>query len=843
MHSFCDSSCAERRAFFGLAIFSMLLGLFSTAILYGHPSSAALPPPAAPGGLTATVFSSAHIELAWTDNSNNETGFKIEIKSEDSGVFTQIATVGANVTSYSSVGLQASTEYFYRVRAHNAGVNSAYSNEANATTLPDFPAAPTDLIATTAGKTKINLEWTDNSNNETAFKIERKLSSAVTYKWIATAGANVTNYTDMGLSPNTAYSYRVLAYNAAGHLDYSNVAEATTLPGVPKAPSSLTATAVSASKINLAWADSSDNEDGFTIERKIGVAGTYKQIAGVGANVKSYSNGGLIQNTNYFFRVRAYNASGYSAYSNQANAKTPPPAPAAPGNLTAATASSNKINLAWTDSANNETGFKIERKTGAAAYVEIAKTGANVTSFADMNLAGNTKYFYRVRAYNAGGHSGFSNAASAATLPNPPTAPNSLTAAAVGQNQIKLAWTDNANDENGFKIERKTGAAGTYTQIANTDANQTSFADSSLLPNFTYFYRMRAYNAGGHSGYSNEANATTLFPPPAAPSSLTATAVSDSRIDLAWADNAGNEDGFKIERKISAAGAYTEITTVGPNVTGYSNTGLTTNMQYFYRVRAYNAGGHSAYSNEAGAIPFSNINLALNKSMTASSTDSSSTPSRAADGSLSTYWRSGLINATAPIAWLSVQLSSSSPAPIGRAVIKWYQNYFAIEYELQVSNDGTSWTTVYANNAGLAGTQDFSFTQTTAQFARLYMKKHEKSNYRVIELELYANAGVARSADNAAGAAIVPAAIALAPNYPNPFNPSTTISYALPAGMHVTLKIANIVGQEVATLANGYREAGIYHVTFDAAKLPSGIYFSVLKAGEVTQVRRMIFAK
>jgi len=78
--------------------------------------------------------SSSQINLSWTDNSNNETGFKVERSKNNSHSFSQIATVGANVATYSDTGLSRASTYYYRVRAYNAGGNSAYSNIASATT-------------------------------------------------------------------------------------------------------------------------------------------------------------------------------------------------------------------------------------------------------------------------------------------------------------------------------------------------------------------------------------------------------------------------------------------------------------------------------------------------------------------------------------------------------------------------------------------------------------------------------------------------------------------------------------------------------------------------------------
>jgi hypothetical protein len=94
-----------------------------------------------------------------------------------------------------------------------------------------IPAAPGGLTATPTSSSQINLSWTDNSDNEEGFEIERCTGPACTaFAPIATVGTSVATYRNTGLTANTAFSYRVLAYNSAGDSDYSNTAGATTLP-------------------------------------------------------------------------------------------------------------------------------------------------------------------------------------------------------------------------------------------------------------------------------------------------------------------------------------------------------------------------------------------------------------------------------------------------------------------------------------------------------------------------------------------------------------------------------------------------------------------------------------
>jgi subtilisin family serine protease len=278
-------------------------------------------------------------------------------------------------------------------------------------------------------------------------------------------------------------------------------------PTPPTAPTNLIATAVSSTQINLTWRDNSSNENGFRIERRTG-SGDWARIGRVDANVTTFANTGLSAATTYVYRVMAVNAAGASAGSNEASATTLGGAakPTAPSGLAATVASTTRIDLAWSDKSNNETGFRIERKIGTGAWSEIATVGANVTTFASTGLKASTTYRYRVRAYNAAGASAYSNTVTTRTVT--PKAPSTLAASAVSSSQINLSWRDTSNNESGFRIERRIGT-GAWSQIAVVGANVTSFASTGLRSRTTYGYRVRAYNGIGTSAYSNTASAKT----------------------------------------------------------------------------------------------------------------------------------------------------------------------------------------------------------------------------------------------------------------------------------------------------------------------------------------------
>jgi len=350
----------------------------------------------------------------------------------------------------------------------------------------------------------------------------------------------------------------------------------------PVAPTGLIATAASQTQINLSWT-ASTGATSYAVYRRF-VTGEYSRIAH-SVTKTNYSDttlscsDPLALDTFYEYYVIAYNAGGSSSASNTAHAMTNQctlTAPAATTALTATAVSQTQINLSW-NAVSGATGHYIYRNS---VYIGSTPT----TSYSDAGLVLNTTYSYYVISYNAGGNSPASNTASATTFPNPPAAPTGLTATGVLKTEIDLSWTASTGATS-YTLSR-IGYGVIYT------GSLTSYSNTGLIVNTSYSYTVTASNAGGTSGVSNTATATTLPDAPAAPT-LSATAASQTQINLSW-------------NAVSGATSYT-ISRIGygfiytGSATSFSDTGLTVNTSYSYTMYASNAGGNSVWSNTASA--------------------------------------------------------------------------------------------------------------------------------------------------------------------------------------------------------------------------------------------------
>lgn len=501
--------------------------------------------------------------------------------------------------------------FFSLILISCGGGGSGGSVETPVATVPD---APSSLSAVATSESSIDLNWTDHSDSETNYVIQRSMGSGSGFTTIATLEVNITSYSDTsGLSASTTYYYQVYATNNVGSSANSNEAFATTAAlavVTPNAPSDLSAVAASESGIDLSWADNSTNETNFVVQRSMSPSTGFTMIATLGVNNTSYADTGLIAGTTYYYRMYATNSIGNSTNSNEANATTDTsvaPVPNAPTGLSAVAVSEANIALSWSDNSIDETNFVLQRSlSSGTGFVTIVTLNADATSYTDSGLTASTTYYYRVYATNNAANSANSNEVSATTdapaitIPN---APSGLSAVTVSESSISLSWSDNSLNESNFVLQRSLSSGAGFVTIATLSANVKDYADNGLSASTTYYYRVYAKNSAGNSANSNETSATTDAPAiavPNAPSNLSAVATSEANISLSWISTSTVESSTIVQRSVSSGTGFATIASL-TGVISYTDSGLTASTTYYYRVYETNSAGDSANSNEAFA--------------------------------------------------------------------------------------------------------------------------------------------------------------------------------------------------------------------------------------------------
>jgi hypothetical protein len=570
--------------------------------------------------LTATPVSPSHINLTWQDVSTSESGYEVHRAASGSGTFSLLWTTPSNASSFSDASLAAATEYCYRIRAFkNAGRKTTYSSFSNtscATTEqppppPPGPAAPSGTNARPLnGNVGIALiTWTDNSADENGFRIERAPSADGPWGLVITAYPNTTSHYDYNQPLEQQLCYRVAAFYAAGGVSASNV-DCTYLPATP---SGLTVNAVSAAAVELQWADNSAHEDGYDVERSETGGWPFTTVASIppnSSNTITFTDATVSANKTYTYRVWVTKEDARGGVSSEVNAITAADAPAAPSTLDAMPSGSNGVLMYWGDASTNEAGFRVERsENSGASWATADSRPANSTGFFDGGRAPDQQVCYRVFAFNSVGDS----PPSPVDCATPPAGPTNLVATTAPGLAIDLTWSDNSSVEDGYEVQRYVEECGGYyyyycnryyATIATLGPNATSYRDAGLSPAVQHSYLVLAVKDGGYSTASNEASAWSNVPP-APPSNLTAAAVSQTRIDLAWSDNSADDDSFLVLRCTGAEAVcgdagFTASFWVNASITTFSDITVVANTTYTYSVRSYN-GHFSEPSNRASA--------------------------------------------------------------------------------------------------------------------------------------------------------------------------------------------------------------------------------------------------
>ena len=438
--------------------------------------------PNAPGAVKsvlANALSNTQIQLGWSNSAqqaNAPTALEI-YRGTTSGNYSFVGQVAPSATGYTDSGLAAKVKYFYVIRAVDSTGAAAVSNEANAATFSDTiaPSIPSNLKTTYSTPTTISIAWSASTDNVAVDHYAVYLNGALSNV------TKQTSFVLTGLNQNQPYAITVKAVDASnnysfpssqltaepllGGLQYKFYTTANAWSVLPNF-STLTpvATGISANTdlsvatqttnygflwqgyiqvpVNGTYIFQTTSDDGSALwfnsytptgtptVNNDGLHGSQSKTsssltltagiypicieffqAGGGANMSvSWSCSALFGNTTQYAIENKYFAGSYVVAGS---------VPALPSNVSATATAYNKINIAWKDNSNNETGFEVYRSnTLSGTYNIVATAAANATAFTDTTLSPSTTYFYKLQAINKYGGSGLSKQDTTASSSN-----------------------------------------------------------------------------------------------------------------------------------------------------------------------------------------------------------------------------------------------------------------------------------------------------------------------------------------------------------------------------------------------------------------------------------------
>lgn len=407
-----------------------------------------------PSGVVATPSSSSSIQVSWSAFPG-ATVYYVYRSTSAGGTYTyQQSSANSPIIN---TGLSPNTTYYYKVIGYTIWGLTAYSSEVSATTAP---ATPVSLTSAGQSASQIQLSWAA-SLGASSYNVYRYNWNTSLYQ-IIKSGNVPTTYTDTGLTANTLYYYAVEAVSASGASPkgYTNTYT------LVSAPTSVTASAQSASSIALSWGAVS-GATGYDVSRSASAGGVYSVIGS--AVSTSYTSATLSANTRYFYKILAKNSYGSSAPSDTASAIT---WLAAPTGVVGTGLSDTSIQISWT-ATSGALSYEVWQSTSSGGvYSKVGSPLGTAITIAPLSFS--TTYYYKIKAVNATSTSAFSTFGTGTTLapPNPTitiTSPN--TSQTWHPDSIKnITWT-------------YTGSVGQVNLFYSPDSGSTWISMASSLTN------------------------------------------------------------------------------------------------------------------------------------------------------------------------------------------------------------------------------------------------------------------------------------------------------------------------------------------------------------------------
>lgn len=335
----------------------------------------------------------------------------------------------------------------------------------------------------------------------------------------------------------------------------------------------------------------------YQVYRAEAATGTKTQLGTVSNT--TYSDTNVVQNKNYWYWVKACNASGCADFSNGDSGFAYLPIPNAPTNLTASDGDfTDKVQLTWI-SVSGATSYKVYRADSESGLKSQLGT-VTTNSFSDSSVIQGATYWYWVTACNSSGCSDYSlgdSGYSQIPIPVPPTGLQASDGAF--DDKIQLNWNTSSNATS-YQIYKSNSESGTRSLIANVNTN--SYNDLEFAAGTTYWYWVKACNATGCSEYSTGDSGYARIPIPSIPTGVTASDGSYSdRIMITW-DLISDSTVYQVFRAESETGNKVQIGT--PVSNSYSDINVISGITYWYWIKACNSSGCSDFSNSDSGYIF-----------------------------------------------------------------------------------------------------------------------------------------------------------------------------------------------------------------------------------------------
>lgn len=753
--------------------------------------------PSAPGSAPslvvpadAAIHQAVNLTVIWSTVSGANV-YRLQVATDNA--FATVIYDQANIPSlsHSPTGLLENVPYYWRVSAGNEGGYGSFSVPRSFTTLPDAPASPSlsfPLAGSTNQPTGFTISW-NTVAGATMYGLHISTDSLFNTLTVSRDSLAGTSQVITGLTNNTLYYWRVRGINPAGYGPFSAVRQFETISSIPAAPS-LVLPAIGAQDISvtpdLIW-NSSSGASSYSVQVSPDslFPTTVTDVQGI--TDTTFSIQGLSAGTKYFWRVQTAGVGGTGSYSTLRSFTTVPPAPSAPILVFPTDAMINRpttLEVIW----NNRPGaltYRLEfSHDGTFATHLIDSSGIADTTFAVTGLSDNTTYYWRISGENAGGMGTASPIRSFTTLPPPPGAPMLDFPADDGIHQATtpvLSW-NSAPLAGTYRLLLSPDSTFATSLIDQSGLTDTTFVGSGLTFGTTYFWKVSATNAGGTGPFSVVRHFTTLPDVPAVPVLATpAHASVDQPVSLNVTWNAVPEtDSYHTQVSTDSLFSTIVADQSGIAATSFALNGLTTSTMYYWRVRAVNVSGASAYSSfrsfatvpPASASPTLALpvhqatDIPLNSTFTwnaapgaityrlqisTESTFASTVFDQAALAGTSQavtglvagtvyYWRVNATNAggdspfsphrefmTVPVIPGAPSLALPADAATNQPrnlTLSWNSSVGAASYRIQISTDNT-FATTWVDSSGITGT---SFTASDLTASTTYYWKVSASN-------------------------------------------------------------------------------------------------------------------